>query len=186
MQRHHLVHGRVRVPPLEKSAVHESGRKKQNPRAADPEKSAVHEPDQEKQNPQVAVLNCKENHLSQRGNLNLKQRVPVKEPGKGRKHGLTGNLKGLRARLLHLNLKSKTNHTSSPRFTRSLDWTGAGLICVVSRVRFDSSRIFRKIFHTDKPGHAGEENYSGHKQKSHVHIRVTANVPQQPERLHVT
>jgi hypothetical protein len=115
MQRHHLAHGRVRVPPLEKSAVHEPGRKKQNPRAADPEKSAVHEPDQEKQNPQVAVLNCKENHLSQPGNLDLKQRVPVKEAGKGRKRGLTGNLKGLRARLLHLNLKSKTNHTSSPR-----------------------------------------------------------------------
>ena len=27
---------------------------------------------------------------------------------------------------------------------------------------------------------------SGHKQKRHVHIRVTADVSQEPERLHVT
>ena len=30
------------------------------------------------------------------------------------------------------------------------------------------------------------EDNSGHKQKRHVHIRVTANVSEQPERLHIT
>ena len=33
----------------------------------------------------------------------------------------------------------------------------------VSCLSFYSGCVRRQIFHTDQPGHAGEENYSGHK-----------------------
>src|SRR5205823_13230337 len=90
-QRHHRGGGRGRAPPLKKSAVREPGQGKPNPRAAEPEKSAAQEPDREKQNPRAAALNFRENPLGQRGSLDLKQQVRVKEPGKEHKRVLIGS-----------------------------------------------------------------------------------------------
>jgi len=50
---------------------------------------------------------------------------------------------------------------------------------------FYCSRVCGKIFHTNEPGQARGQNYSGHKQKRYVHVRVTADVAKQPEGLHV-
>ena len=110
-RRHHLADGRVRAPPLKKSAVREPGQGKPNPRAAEPEKSAAQEPDREKQNPRAAALNFRENPLGQRGSLDLKQQVRVKEPGKEHKRVLIGSQRGPRARLPHRNPKSKDNQS---------------------------------------------------------------------------
>src|SRR5207248_477988 len=57
--------------------------------------------------------------------------------------------------------------------------------CPVSVLSFYGSCISRQVFHADQPGHAGKENYSGHKQECHVHICVTTNVSQEPECLHI-
>jgi hypothetical protein len=72
---------------------------KQNPRTEALEKSRAREPNRGKQNPRAAVPNFRENPLGKPGNLHLKQQVPVKEPQKGQKRGLTGNQKG--AKLPH-------------------------------------------------------------------------------------
>jgi len=85
----------------ETSGAQETDKEKQNLRATEPEKIAALEPDQRKQNLRVAVLNFRENPLlEQPGNLHLKQQIPVKEPRKGHKRGLTGNQRG--AKLIHL------------------------------------------------------------------------------------
>ena len=120
--RHHLADGRVRALPLEKSVVREPDQGKQNPRAAEPEKSGAGEPDRRKRNPRAAARNFNENPLlGQPGNLRLKRQVPVKEPGKVRKRGLTGSQKGPRARLLHRDRNSNNNRSiKCARFTRSL------------------------------------------------------------------
>jgi len=90
-----------RVLRREKSRTQEADQEKQNPRAAEPEKIAAREPDQSKQNLRVAVLNFRENPLlGQPGNLHLKQQIPVKEPRKEHKQGLTGNQRG--AKPIHL------------------------------------------------------------------------------------
>ena len=121
-RRHHLGDGRVRVPPLKKSAVREPDPGKPNPRAAELEKSAAQQPDREKQNPRAAALNFRENPLGQRGSLDLKQQVRVKEPGKEHKRVLIGSQRGPRARLPHLNPKSKKTQSFRLReFTRSLE-----------------------------------------------------------------
>jgi hypothetical protein len=100
--RRHRAHVRgLRAHRPEKSGVGEPDPRRQNPRAAEPEKSGAEEPDQRKQNLRAAVLNFSENLLlGQPGNLHLKQQIPVKEPRKGHKRGVTGNQKG--ARLTHL------------------------------------------------------------------------------------
>jgi len=68
-------------------------------------------------------------------------------------------------------------------------WCGFLLACdanvLLLRGRLDGSRVCRKIFHTDEPSQAGDKNYSGHKQKRYMHVRVTADVTKQPESLHV-
>src|SRR5207245_11455514 len=50
---------------------------------------------------------------------------------------------------------------------------------------FYCSSVRRKIFHTDEPGQAGEEHKSGYNQKCHMHVRVAADVAEQPECLHI-
>ena len=120
--RQHLADGGVRAPPLEKSAVREPDQGKPNPLAAEPEKSAAQKPDPGKQNPRAAALNSRENPLERRGNLHLRQQVRVKEPGKERKRVLIGSQRGPRARLPHLNPKSKKTQSFRLReFTRSLE-----------------------------------------------------------------
>jgi hypothetical protein len=111
--RHPRVNVRVplRVRQLEKSAVREPDQVKQSPRAAELEKSEAREPDRRKQNHRAAVLNFRENPLGQRGNLHLKQQVPVKEPQKGHLRVPTGNRKG--AKLTHLRPRSRNRGIES-------------------------------------------------------------------------
>ena len=42
-----------------------------------------------------------------------------------------------------------------------------------------------KIFYPEKPCDTRSEDNYGHKQKRHMHIRVSADVPEQPKRLHI-
>ena len=96
----------------ETSGAQETDKEKQNLRATEPEKIAALEPDQRKQNLRVAVLNFRENPLlGQPGNLHLKQQIPVKEPRKGHKQGLTGNQRG--AKPTHLRPRVRNKRTQS-------------------------------------------------------------------------
>jgi hypothetical protein len=60
------------------------------------------------------VLNSNENLLlGQPGNLHLKQQIPVKEPLKAHKRGLTGNQKGAKLTHLRPGIRNKGNNPFS-------------------------------------------------------------------------
>ena len=50
---------------------------------------------------------------------------------------------------------------------------------------FYRSRVCGKVFRTDDPSQAGGKDYSRHKQKRYMHVRMPAYVTKQPEGLHV-
>jgi hypothetical protein len=153
----------LRALRLAKSAG-ERDQGKQNLRAADLEKNEAPKPDRRRLNRRGAALNFRENLLGQIGNRHRRQQVPVKELGKAHERGPTESRKGPRQCPLHRNLSNKNNEPlECANSTRSSLRSLSGVNCGVSFLSFDSGRISRQIFHTKQPGHAGEDNYSGHK-----------------------
>jgi hypothetical protein len=92
----------------EKSRAQEAGQGKPSLRAAKTGKIAARESGRSKQNLPVAVLNFRENPLlEQKGNLLLKQQIPVKGPRKEHKHGLIGNQKSVKPIHLRQEIRNK-------------------------------------------------------------------------------